>query len=372
MALGAGMVDVMSTYYQYEDVKVMIAHKLMSMDGWKVYGYHADESDSMTDYYDPAYWDGIAEKNGYILCVNVCGSAEAKEIRKYNYDGIVLDTSITEKIAKLEQMTIGAWSQRRQRKKTAKAAIEKLKEKVKNSRPENNYIVTGIIPGHMANPPMMNWHIEKKDGIVISKGNGILKYASIDKYYRYGDKYMDDMNLFRQDKEKWSDNWVHDMVWHGYYTEEKARKAVKSRIADMEKDLNLMNDFEQFISKIDTNCGGLIGEGDGTIYEKITVTEYKKENKVIEDTEGAIKDGQCFVLKASFSYGCFKGLVYRIHSTEYNGKKSYHAYKFNRKLTKECTGMASRNNYWNIGSEDDRKFLTWIEKVQSHGAISKR
>ena len=59
----------MSTYYEYQDVKVMIAHKLMSMDGWKVYGYHADESDPMTDYFDPAYWGGIAEKMGifYVL-----------------------------------------------------------------------------------------------------------------------------------------------------------------------------------------------------------------------------------------------------------------------------------------------------------------
>ena len=29
----------MSTYYEYRDVKVMIAHKLMNIEGWKVYGY---------------------------------------------------------------------------------------------------------------------------------------------------------------------------------------------------------------------------------------------------------------------------------------------------------------------------------------------
>ena len=52
----------MSTYYEYQDVKRMIAHKLMNLEGWTVYGYHADESDSMTDYYHPAYWGGVAEK----------------------------------------------------------------------------------------------------------------------------------------------------------------------------------------------------------------------------------------------------------------------------------------------------------------------
>ena len=76
----------MSNYYEYQDVKVMTAHKLMSMEGWKVYGYKADESDSMVDYYSPAHWDGIAEKNGYILCVNVWSTSESKEVRQYNYD----------------------------------------------------------------------------------------------------------------------------------------------------------------------------------------------------------------------------------------------------------------------------------------------
>ena len=44
----------MSNYYEYREVKVMIAHKLMGMEGWKVYGYKEDRSDSMTDYWDPA------------------------------------------------------------------------------------------------------------------------------------------------------------------------------------------------------------------------------------------------------------------------------------------------------------------------------
>ena len=59
-----------TTYYEYEKVKVKIAHRLFNMDGWTVYGWHNDNSDPMTDYYDPAYWDGIAEKNGYRLVVD--------------------------------------------------------------------------------------------------------------------------------------------------------------------------------------------------------------------------------------------------------------------------------------------------------------
>lgn len=56
----------MSNYYQKRDAKVNIAHALMDL-GWKVYGYKKDESDSMTDYYSPANWDGIATKNGFVL-----------------------------------------------------------------------------------------------------------------------------------------------------------------------------------------------------------------------------------------------------------------------------------------------------------------
>lgn len=355
----------MSTYYEYQDVKVMIAHKLMSMDGWKVYGYHADESDSMTDYYDPAYWNGIAEKNGYILCVDVYQAKEPEEIRKYNYDAFTYDHSIAEKITKLEQMTVERGASESE-EATAKAAINKLREKAQTAAENNNkYVVTGIIPGHMANPPRMNWHIEK-DGVYIAKGNGILKYASIDQYYRYGGKYMEDMQVFKKDKDKWADEWVKYMVWHNYYSsEEKAREAVKSRVEDMEKDMQMMDQFEAFINKINGLCGGMIGEGDSVIYENVIVTEYKKENKAVEDATGSIKDGQCFILKSSFNYGRHKGYVYRIHETTYDdGQKRYYAYKLNGKLTKECTGMANQANYWWI--YDTEKFLTWIEK----GAIS--
>ena len=43
------------------DAKARIAHILMNKC-WKVYGYKEDKSDIMTDYFDPAYWDGIATK----------------------------------------------------------------------------------------------------------------------------------------------------------------------------------------------------------------------------------------------------------------------------------------------------------------------
>jgi hypothetical protein len=53
----------MSTYYAYEDVKRMMARELMKR-GWTVHDYHEDRSDYSTDYYNPEWWGGIAEKNG--------------------------------------------------------------------------------------------------------------------------------------------------------------------------------------------------------------------------------------------------------------------------------------------------------------------
>ena len=351
----------MSTYYEYRDVKVMIAHKLMKMDGWKVYGYHADQSDSMMDYYDPASWGGVAEKNGYVLCVNVYGASKGEEIRKYNYDGFTYDNSIMEKIAKLQQMTVERGASE-QEEESAKMMIARLQKKAEESNEnKNKYVVVGHIPAHMENPPRMNWHIEK-DGVIIAKGNGILKYAKVDNYYSYS-HYAESMEAFKKNRKAYTEKHAADLFDRGFYSSmEEAQKIAESHAENMEKDLKLINQFEAFINKLDTTCGGLLGEGDGTIYEKVTVTEYKTELKPVETTNGSIKEGQLFILKSNFSYGCRKGLVYRIHATEYDGKITYHAYKLNGKYTKECTGKASSNNYWFIGSGVHDNLTKWIEK----------
>lgn len=355
------MVIIMSNYYDYREVKVMIAQKLMNMEGWKVYGYKEDRSDSMTDYYDPANWDGVAEKNGYILCVNVYGEAKPQEIRKYNYEGFTYDKNIADKIAKLEQMTVERGASEAEAA-SAKMMIERLQKKAEESAENaSKYIVVGTIPGHMAHPPRMNWHIEK-DGIIIAKGNGILKYAHIWKYYDYN-RDMEFIQEYKKDKKAYAEKHTQDLVNHGYYgSVEDARKSTESHLEDLEEDIKLINQFEAFINKLDTTCGSLLGEGDGTVYEKVTVTEYKKELKPVETASGEIKEGQLFILKSNFNYGCRKGLVYCIHETEHEGKKSYHAYKLNGKLTKECTGHTSRNNYWYIGSGVHDNLTKWIEK----------
>lgn len=346
----------MSTYYQYKDVMVMIAHKLMKLEGWKVYGYKPDESDSMTDYYSPAHWGGIAEKNGYILVVNNDRTTEATEIKQYTNTNAV-DRSIHEKITKLQALTTERGATEGE-EANAQKMIEKLQTKLEAQEEQSKqYIVSGIIPEHMANPPRCNWHIEK-DGVIIAKGNGILKYAEVEKYYHYA-HYAEDIQKFKEDKEQYIKDLTEYYILHNYYAAETAPDRAKYQAEEMEKNVKLVDQFESFINKIDTTCGGLIGADDGFRYEKVKIIKYKTEVKPIETQSGSIKEGQCFILKLDFNYGCRKGLVYRIHETEYNGVKHYHAYKLNGKYTKECTGHASSNNRWYTFGD---KFNNWIEK----------
>ena len=54
--------------------------------GWTLFGFKEDRSDSMTDYYDPASWDGIAEKAGHIVVVDVKPTNETILKRSGGYE----------------------------------------------------------------------------------------------------------------------------------------------------------------------------------------------------------------------------------------------------------------------------------------------
>ena len=58
-----------NNYYEFKDAKVAIAMELVKR-GWKLYGFHEDESDWMTDYWSPAWWEGIATKDGFVVVVD--------------------------------------------------------------------------------------------------------------------------------------------------------------------------------------------------------------------------------------------------------------------------------------------------------------
>lgn len=352
----------MSTYYEYQDVKVMIAHRLMGLEGWTVYGYHPDNSDAMTDYWDPASWGGVAEKNGYILCVDVYGAEKPQEIRSYTYENFSYDKAIADKIEKLKQMTVERGASESEAE-SAKIMISRLQKKAESSQEnKSKYVVEGIIPGHLANPPRCNWHIEK-DGLIIEKGTGILKYAKVSNYYKYN-RSKEEITEYETDKAAYRSKKLQSLM--GQYREDVIDGIIERHMDEMEAKLTLIKSFENFINKLDTTCGGLLGEAEYT-YEKKIVTKYRDTVCVQDTSTGEITEGQCFHVLRKFNYGINRGYVYRIHEKSCpDGKKLYCANKLNGKLTKECTGRADSANYWYIGRDTDERFRKWIES----GAIS--
>lgn len=344
----------MSNYYDMRDAKVRIAEEL-SQRGWKIYGFKNDESDMMTDYYSPADWDGIATKNGFVLVIDSgkWNNNSEREITKYNPKGN-LSFEDREKISKLEALrdntaaTIGE-------KENAQSMINKISAKISN---ESSYIVIDKYPKYQQNPGSSKWHIEKDDKIY-DKGTGITKYSDVPASYIFD---INKMKFKDSYKEVWTNN---DEQGQRIYTDrrltEKEEKAVKS--------------LKDLILKWERIVDGLNTMGDGTKeteqagqdqkqnkgFEKVTVTEYKAENKAVEiKYNGEIKEGMYFITKVPFTGGIHKGVVFKItevHKNPYNDKLYISAHRLNRKLTKVLAGTNNPSFY-----SEYEKFDKWFTK----------
>jgi hypothetical protein len=263
----------MSNYYEKQEGKVKICHELMNR-GWKVYGYHADESDSMTDYWSPAHWYGIAEKNGYILVVDNNSDSKGEKITKYNPKGN-LSFEDKEKITKLENMTQERGCTAGE-EENAKTLIEKIKDKITG---ESSYDVIGMIPAHMANPGKCKWHIEK-DGKIYDKGTGIVKYSDIPKSYEFDINKMEYIDRYKE-------------VWTGNY--EDGSRIMEERVLP-EETRKVINEFKALILRFERIASGFNPMGDGTAetnqkaaeqevkigYEKVIETVTKKVIKPVQ------------------------------------------------------------------------------------------
>ena len=320
-------------YDDFREAKVLIAMEL-SKRGWEIFGFKPDESDSMTDYWSPADWDGIATKNGYVVVIDcsdyiVKSRSGKKDYRRSsNTEEIELTVEIQQKIKKLKEIRQDRGASLAE-EATAKEKIEKLLAKDKENK-DNSTSITVYYPTFQANPPRMSWHVEK-DGVIIAKGNGVAKFSDL----RWFDKKEAEEELKKQDKDSW-------------------------RYEDAEKKLKLHKQFMTFINKIDTAAGSMLSkDGKGFVYENVVKTEYKTENKAVE-CAGSIKEGQCFILKHGFTGGRCKGYVYRFHEYDaFKGNKYFTAYRLDKKLKKELTG---RTNYANsFGFVDKDRFMKWIK-----------
>ena len=276
----------MSNYYDMRDAKVRIAHELRNR-GWKLYGYKEDKSDSMSDYYDPASWDGIAEKNGFLLCVDVeewqVKNYSGKEV--YSYNSTINSNIDYEKIKKLEAMTQANGATEGE-ETNAKKLIKKIKESAeqKQQTKENTKTLKYKYPLFMANPSTSKWHIEK-DSRIYDKGTGITKYSDLPKEYEFDIIKME-----------YKEGYTH---WRGWNGEQPQKKELT------EKELKTVNDFKTFILKIESIVNGFSGMYDGTKenikeaedqqvkagYEKKTITEVKKVLKMVQVERNSFKIG---------------------------------------------------------------------------------
>lgn len=266
----------MSNYYEKRDAKVNIAHELMNR-GWDVQGYSPDKSDSMTDYYCPAHWGGIATKNGYILVVDNRYAAESKPIEKYNPKGN-LSFDDREKISKLEAMTQANGATAGE-EENAKQLINKIKEKVSD---QPAYEVIGMSLAHMANPKGSIWHIEK-DGKIYDKGNALTKFSAVP------ENHIFDINTM-QFTDHYKKVWV--------YNDELGQRVYEDRQLT-EKERKVINEFKALILRFERVVNGMNSMGDGTAetektgleqqrkagYELKTVTKTKTGLKMVEVTD---------------------------------------------------------------------------------------
>ncbi len=324
-----------TNYYDFREAKVLIATEL-SKRGWEIFGFKPDESDSMTDYWSPADWDGIATKNGYVVVVDcsdymVKSRSGKKDYRRSNTEEeVTLSCELREKIKKLKEIRQDRGASLSE-EETAKKKIEILLAKSKQNK-ENTAKVEITYPIFQANPPRMSWHVEK-DGVIIAKGNGVVKYSNL----RWFEKEKYEEVLKTSDRNSWA-------------YEEATKK------------LKLYKQFMTFINKIDTAAGSMLAkDGKGFVYENVVETKYKTENKAVE-CAGSLKHGQCFIVKSCFNHGIGKGYIYQLNEHEINGEKYYVAYRLDKKLKKQLTGNANRANCFGyISGSYKEKFLKWIE-----------
>lgn len=257
----------MSNYYAKREARVNIAHALMDL-GWKVYGYKEDQSDSMTDYYSPANWDGIATKNGFILVVDNRTGNEPREIKKWNPKGS-LSHEDQEKITKLSKMTMVNGATEGE-ERNAKILMEKLQNKVSN---EPQYFVTGVIPGHMGNPGRSIWHIEK-DGKIYDKGNALTKYADIPPSWMFDIKTMKYTDHYKEVRE-WNQN---TNQW-----EMVDRKLSEEQEKTVNNFKNLLLRFERVVNGMNT-CGDGTKETEQAGLEQQQKEGYEKVIKKVTKT----------------------------------------------------------------------------------------
>lgn len=207
----------------------------------------------MTDYFDPARWDGIAVKNGYILVVDCyrSGTIGGSFIHQ-SYD-----SKIQKKLQKLYALRDNHAASEGE-KANAQTIIDSLSQKVvteimfDSGLPEVTY---------QNNPANSKWHIER-DGKIIDKGTGVFSFNRINRYQHGKENYEyknrdDNRHLYRciewyDTDEKWDEHYKNDIL-------PARQEAIK-----------LLDKYDALLNKWDSHVVIKLGDGEdnGVLVQK--------------------------------------------------------------------------------------------------------
>lgn len=290
----------MSNYYNKRDAKVRLVEEL-SNRGWEIFGYKEDRSDSMTDYYSPANWSGIASKNGYVLVVDCKSNSDSgRDITRYNKEYIFMSNSDKNKIESLKNMTQEKGASQGE-EENALSLIEKISLKYEGQK-ITPYEVIGKYPEFKANYKGSIWHIEK-DGVLIEKGNKLTIIAEVPDSNMYDINKMEytesykKIRFFNRETEYW------ELKERTLSEEEnKAIKALKELVLRLERAVNGMSSCGDGTQA--TEKEGLEQQATEKM-EKVVTIKTKKVKKINPIKRKEINIGDIFKAN-NYMYQCIK------------------------------------------------------------------
>jgi len=243
-------------YYEDKQNSLIAIMQGLEFRGWLIYGYKPNMSDAMIDYFDPARWDGIAVKNGYILVVDCYNGGKIGG----NYIHQSYDVKIQQKLQKLYALRDNHAASAGE-KANAQAIIDSLSKKVVTEIMEESGLPE---VAYQKNPGNAKWHIEK-DNKIIAKGTGVFNFYSFDKYY----------GKSNYDYKKYENNRHSYRIMEWYKTEEQWNEHFNKHILPNRKEsIKLLDKYDALLDKWDSLVQIRLGEGEVEILvEKIVKKE---------------------------------------------------------------------------------------------------
>jgi len=338
-------------YYGDKQTSLVNISSVLSHQDWKIYGFNEDQSDSQSDYFHPATWDGIAVKNGFVLVIwdNRGGTIGGDFIRE-SYD-----PKIAKRITKLQALADNHAASKGERD-NALAMIEKFdKELVKT------VTIKGSSPAitYQGNPGNSKWHIEK-DGAIIAKGTGVFGFSDVDLWRKKTVTYT-----------KYEDNDIDDYYWN--IKKEDWERVYKDRIDSNTESAALLNKLFNLINKWNKLTQIKIGEDQEERLVKKTVT--KKTIFFIQKDSSSKTQYVRVGDKWKRFGGLEKGLIYKISDDGKSIKKltrNWEDFEDGNFYTyKKEPNKSTKPKYVHFSQEDaDNGDVVFVELVEKSKVFS--